>query len=148
MVGLVIAAHGQLAAELVTTAQQIIGELTQVASCSVVPGTAPDELRAQLKAAVKSVDTGEGVIIFADLIGGSPCMQSLSLCQQQKLEVVTGVNLPMLLKATSLRASAAPLRELALDLAQYGQRNITCATDALRKATAARATANGEPASA
>jgi PTS system mannose-specific IIA component len=148
MVGLVVAAHGQLAAELIATAEQIVGGLSQVASCSVAPGTAPEELRLQLRQAVKNVDGGEGVIIFADLIGGSPCMQSLSLCQQAKLEVITGVNLPMLLKANSLRATvgggALPLRDLAHELAVYGQRTITCATDAVRKAT----TPTGEPAAA
>lgn len=134
MVGLVISAHGQLAAELVSTARQIIGELPQTAVCSVAPGTAPEELRAQLRAAVRSVDTGDGVIVFADLIGGSPCMQSLSLCHQVNIEVITGVNLPMLLKAATLRTTATSLNGLALELAEYGQRNITCATEALRKA--------------
>jgi PTS system mannose-specific IIA component len=143
MVGLVIAAHGQLAAELLSTAQQIVGEVPQVATCSVAPGTAPDELRAQLKSAVNSVDQGAGVIIFADLIGGSPCMQSLSLCQSLRAEVITGVNLPMLIKANSLRATAPGLHELALELTQYGQRNITCATDTLRRATAPAAPKTG-----
>ncbi len=131
MVGLVVASHGHLAEELVATARQIVGEVQHVATLSVEPGSSPEEIRARIKEAVKSVDDGEGVLVFADLIGGSPCTQSLSLCQQARIEVVTGVNLPMLLKANSLRGQL-PLLELAHQLAQYGQKNITCASDLLR----------------
>jgi mannose PTS system EIIA component len=137
MIGIVIASHGHLAEEFLATAQQILGELRGVATCSVDPGVSLEELKAQLRAAVKSVDDGHGAIVFADLIGGSPCTQSLSLCQQAQLEVITGVNLPMLLKATSLRNSGASLPDLARQLAAYGQRNIVCATEGLRPLAAA-----------
>ena len=120
---------------LLSTAQQIVGEMPAVATCSVDPGISPEELKAQIRAAVKAVDDGQGVIVFADLIGGSPCTQSLSLCQQARLEVITGVNLPMLLKANTLRHIASPLPELAHQLTTYGQRNITCATDVIRNQT-------------
>ncbi len=132
MVGLVVASHGHLAEELVSTARQIVGELTDIATCSVDPGASPDDIKRHIKEAVKAVDQGEGVIVFADLVGGSPCTQSLSLCQQARMEVITGVNLPMLLKANTLRRTAQSLSELAHQLTQYGQRNITCATDAVR----------------
>lgn len=131
MVGLVVASHGHLADELVATARQIVGEVQRVATLSVEPGSSPEDIRARIKEAVRSVDDGEGVLVFADLIGGTPCTQSLSLCQQARIEVVTGVNLPMLLKANSLRGQV-PLLELAHQLAQYGQKNITCASDLLR----------------
>jgi PTS system mannose-specific IIA component len=132
MVGIVIASHGRLAAELVSTAQQIVGEMPHVESCSVEPGSAPEELKLQLREAVRRVDDGDGVIVFADLIGGSPCTQSLSLCQQARIEVLTGVNLPMLLKANQMRTESRPLHDLALALASYGQRNICCASDMVR----------------
>lgn len=134
MVGLVIASHGHLAEELLSTAAQIVGPLSKVATCSVAPGASADDVKQQIRDAVKAVDEGDGVIVFADLIGGSPCTQSLSLCQQASLEVITGVNLPMLLKANTLRAAAPKpsLADLAHQLASYGQRNITCATDVLR----------------
>lgn len=133
MIGIVVASHGQFAAELVATAKQIIGDFPQVETCTVVPGTSSDQLRDELRRTVGLVDVGEGVLVFADLIGGSPCMQSLSLCEKFHIEVVTGVNLPMFMKACSLRTSAnRSLAEFAVELAQYGQRNITCATAALR----------------
>lgn len=139
MVGLVVATHGRLADEMVQTAEQIVGPLTAVATCSIEPGASPEAIHAQLDAAVSGVDQGQGVIVLADLIGGTPCNQSLMLCSRHRLEVVTGVNLPMLIKANSLRQGEGvmPLRELALALAVYGQRNITCPTAVVRE-TAAR----------
>ncbi|MFZ5444882.1 MAG: PTS sugar transporter subunit IIA [Myxococcota bacterium] len=132
MIGLVIASHGHLAEEFVATARQIVGELTQIASCSVEPGASPESLRQRLADAVRSVDEGQGVVVLADLLGGTPCNQSLSLCQQSRLEVVTGVNLPMVLKAASLRQTVGSAAALADQLAQYGQRNIACVTERLR----------------
>src|SRR6478736_5527060 len=103
MIGIVIAAHGHLAEELLATATSIVGEFPSVKTCSIEPGASPESYQGEIRAAVKAVDDGQGVIVFADLVGGSPCTQSLSLCQQANIEVVTGVNLPMLLKANTLR---------------------------------------------
>lgn len=138
MVGLVIATHGHLADELVSTAEQIVGELPAVATCNVEPGSSPEEIREQMRRAVESVDTGEGVIVLADLFGGTPCNQGLMLSRQQRIEVLTGVNLPMVLKANSLRTEKLSLPELAAALARYGQKNITCASAMLREAQALR----------
>ncbi|MCY1019718.1 MULTISPECIES: PTS sugar transporter subunit IIA [Pyxidicoccus] len=134
MVGLVVASHGRLAEELVSTAEQIVGKLPAVATCNIEPGTPVEELRAKMKQAVARVDEGEGVIILADLFGGTPCKESLMMCQRMNLEVLAGVNLPMLLKANSLRNEQLSLPEMANQLASHGQRNITCASALLREA--------------
>lgn len=138
MVGLVVASHGRLADELVATAEQIVGKLPAVATCNIEPGTSVEDLRVKMKQAVAAVDQGEGVIVMADLFGGTPCKESLMLCSERcqsgKLEVLAGVNLPMLLKANSLRSEEMPLSEMASQLASYGQRNITCASALLREA--------------
>ena len=136
MVGLVIAAHGHLAAELVSTAEQIVGHLSGVMTCSVEPGASPDEIRTSIKLAVKSVDDGAGVLVMADLLGGSPCTQSMSLCGKAMLEVVTGVNLPMLIKANSMRREGMSVKALAEALVAYGQRNIALASAMLRDVAA------------
>jgi mannose PTS system EIIA component len=137
MVGLVVASHGRLADELVSTAEQIVGKLSAVATCNIEPGTSVEELRAKMRQAVDGVDTGEGVIVMADLFGGTPCKESLMICSERcqagRLEVLAGVNLPMLLKANSLRSELMPLAEMATQLATYGQRNITCASALLRE---------------
>jgi PTS system mannose-specific IIA component len=140
MVGLVVATHGHLADEMVHTAEQIVGPLPAVATCSIEPGASPEAIREQMKAAVQRVEQGDGVIVLADLVGGTPCNQSLMLCNQCHLEVVTGVNLPMLIKANSLRLldGATALREMAIALTAYGQKNITCPTAMLREGLTAR----------
>jgi PTS system mannose-specific IIA component len=134
MVGLVVASHGRLAEELVATAEQIVGKLPAVATCNIEPGTSVEDLRAEMKRAVTLVDQGEGVIVMADLFGGTPCKESLMMCQRGNLEVLAGVNLPMLIKAHSLRAENMPLPEMANLLVSAGQRNITCASALLREA--------------
>lgn len=134
MVGLVIAAHGHLAEELIHTAEQIVGTLPNVAACSVEPGASAEDVRGSIRQAVKQVDDGDGVVVMADLLGGSPCTQSMTLCGKATLEVVTGVNLPMLLKATSLRQQSIKPHQLAETLVAYGQRNIALASDMLRDA--------------
>jgi mannose PTS system EIIA component len=134
MVGLVVATHGRLAEELVATAEQIVGKLPSVATCSIEPGSAPETIRERVRAAVESVDQGDGVIVLADLFGGTPCKESLMLCQKRCLEVLAGVNLPMLLKANSLRGETMSLPDMAQALASHAQRNITCASALLRHA--------------
>jgi PTS system mannose-specific IIA component len=139
MIGLVVAAHGRLAQELVDTGAQIVGPLPQVAACSVAPGAGADELREKLTECIARVDTGDGVLVLADLFGGSPCTQSVSLCAKANLEVITGFNLPMLIKAASLRNEGHSLSQLAQALVQYGQRNITLASALMRDALRATA---------
>ncbi|OPY62286.1 MAG: PTS system fructose IIA component [Syntrophorhabdus sp. PtaU1.Bin002] len=81
---------------------------------------------------MKSVDSGEGVIILTDMFGGTPSNISLSFLEEGKIELVAGVNLPMLIKLTTYRVGKA-LDELARFITEYGQKNIYLATDVLRK---------------
>jgi PTS system mannose-specific IIA component len=118
---------------MVATAQAIVGELPGVVTCSVEPGASTEDFKARMRACIARVDTGEGVIVLADLLGGTPCTQGLSLCSQANVEVLTGFNLPMLLKANALRAENPSLPVLAQLLMQYGQKNITLASEMLRQ---------------
>lgn len=138
MIGLVVAAHGRLAEELVSTAEGIVGKLSDLAVVSIQPGTPPEGIRDQVKKAVASVDNGSGVLVLADLFGGTPCRESLMLCNQRSLEVIAGVNLPMLIKASSLRAAGGAVTEVARSLVSYGQKTISCASDLIRDVSAPR----------
>ncbi len=138
MVGLVVATHGRLAEELVATAEQIVGALPAVATCSVDPGASPQQIRQRMRDAVASVDSGEGALALVDLFGDTPCKEALMLCGTCHLEVVAGVNLPMILKAHSLRQEPMALSDLAHSLAQHAQKTITCASDLIRDAHQAR----------
>jgi len=136
MVGLVVAAHGRLAEELVATAEQIVGPISDVKTVGIEPGSTPEVIRQKMRDAVHDLDAGDGVLVLADLFGGTPCKESLMLVNREHLEVLAGVNLPMLLKAASLRKEHIPLPELARTLAAYTQKNITCASELLRLASA------------
>lgn len=131
MIGVVIATHGKLAEEMIRTAEAVVGKLAQVRPVSVV-ATVPD-IRGQLKEAIKSVDTGEGVLLLTDLLGGSPTNLCVSFIEERKVEIVTGVNLPMLLKLESLRSGGAPIEGVAEQLAEAGRKAIGHVSEALRR---------------
>jgi mannose PTS system EIIA component len=132
MVGLVVATHGRLAEELLRTAEDIVGPLAQCEAVSVAGASSSmDDARNRLGEAVKRVDSGDGVLVLTDMFGGSPANLALTFLDD-KLEVVTGVNLPMILKLATARAGALALRAAAELVAGYGQKNITLASELLR----------------
>ena len=131
MIGAVVATHGKLAEEMIRTAEAVVGPLEQVVPLSVV-ATSPD-MRADLRAAIERVDRGDGVLLLTDLLGGSPTNLCVSFLADRKVEVVTGVNLPMLLKLSGLRASGKPITQVARDLVDAGQRAIGHVSDAVRR---------------
>ncbi|MGZ6126156.1 MAG: PTS sugar transporter subunit IIA [Myxococcales bacterium] len=131
MIGAVVATHGKLAEEMIRTAEAVVGPLDQVVPLSVV-GTSPD-MRGDLRAAIERVDQGDGVLLLTDLLGGSPTNLCVTFLSDRKVEVVTGVNLPMLLKLSSLRASGKPIAQIARDLVEAGQRAIGHLSDAMRR---------------
>ncbi len=131
MIGVVVATHGRLAEEMIRTAEAVVGKLEQFAPVSVV-ATAPD-MRKDLKEAIQKVDGGEGVLLLTDLLGGSPTNLCLSFLTERRVEVVTGVNLPMLLKAAGLRSSGGPIEQMAHDLVEAGRNSIGHASELLRR---------------
>src|SRR5438105_4544241 len=114
MIGAVVATHGKLAEEMIRTAETVVGKLEKVEPVSIV-ATAPD-VRGDLKAAIQRVDSGEGVLLLTDLLGGSSTNLCLSFLTERRVEVVTGVNLAMLIKLSGLRASGKPILEVARTL--------------------------------
>ena len=131
MIGVVVATHGKLAEEMIRTAEAVVGPLPQVAPVSIV-ASSPD-VRSDLKAAIQRVDQGEGVLLLTDLLGGSPTNLCVSFLTEWQVEVVTGVNLPMLLKLSGLRGSGKPIAQVAHDLAEAGQRSIGHLSESLRR---------------
>jgi PTS system mannose-specific IIA component len=130
MVGLVVATHGELAAVLLRTAEGIVGPVAQSAAVSVDAHTSVEDARARLATAIHKVGgDGEGVLVLTDMFGGTPANLALTFLEEQ-IEVVTGVNLPMLLKlATTRGAGLAAAAELATS---QGQKNIQLASALLR----------------
>jgi len=131
MIGVVVASHGKLAEELIRTAEAVVGPLEDVVAVSVV-GTSPD-MRGDLKEAIQRVDRGEGVLLLTDLLGGSPTNLCVSFLQERRIEVVTGVNLAMLLKLGSLRGAGRTIGQLANDVAEAGRKSIGYVSESLRR---------------
>ena len=136
MVGLVVATHGQLAAELLRTAEGIVGPVTSCAAISVDAAISVEEARARLATAIHKVGAdGEGVLVLTDMFGGTPANLALTFLDEQ-IEVVTGVNLPMLMKLAGTRGKGL---QAAAELATaQGQKNITLASALLRSSVAAK----------
>lgn len=114
MVGIIVMTHGTLAEGLVDAAQLIMGPAEQVKTLSLKREDNVDDLDAAFKATLESVDTGDGVLVLADLFGGSPCnVASMNLREGNRYELVSGANLPMLIEAIMSREGASSASELA-----------------------------------
>lgn len=131
MIGVVIATHGRLAEETLACAEGIVGKLP--GACAVmVSSTLPlDAAREAIASAIREVDQGEGVLVLTDMLGGTPANLALGFLSET-VDVVTGVNLPMLLKLSTCRTPGARLPEVARLICAYGQKNITLASEVLR----------------
>lgn len=132
MIGIVIVTHSALADEFVMATQQIVGSVERVEPISIDPSDPLDDVQARIKKAIKKVDAGHGVLILTDMFGGTPSNISLAFLEKGKIEVVTGVNLPMLIKLANLREEKS-LEELASYIQAYGQRNIHVASEILQR---------------
>jgi PTS system mannose-specific IIA component len=132
MVGVVIVAHGQLARELLNITSTIAGPLERVEAVVFDPQEDPSLLREKLHEAVRKVKGDKGVLLLTDTLGGSPSNLGLSFLSEGEIEVLTGVNLPMLLKLASGTRSK-PLREVARELQDYGKEAICLASELLTK---------------
>jgi len=103
MIGLVLVTHGRLAEEFVHALEHVVGRQEMLAAVSIGPDDRMETRRADISAAVKSVDSGAGVIILTDMFGGTPSNLAISLLEEGKVEVVAGLNLPMLVKLVRVR---------------------------------------------
>ncbi len=131
MVGGVIIAHGQLAESLLKAAEDITGKVKNVRTVSVGQGEATEKISQRLEAAIKGVKKNDGVIIFTDMFGGSPTNIALSTLKEGEVEILTGVNLPVLLKFLNYR-SEMKFAELVRKLKEHGQKSIVLASDILK----------------
>jgi PTS system mannose-specific IIA component len=131
MTGIIVVAHFNLAREMVAATELIVGKQKQFEYVDIFPDGDVDKIKNKIIHALKVVDTGEGILILTDMFGGTPSNISLSFLEEGRVEVVTGVNLPMLIKLVTYREGKS-LDELAHFITQYGQKNIYLATDVLR----------------
>jgi mannose PTS system EIIA component len=134
MIGILIVTHRQLAEALLSASDLILGHLEKVVAVSLDPSAMPDDARQQIAEALAKLNTTDGVLILTDMFGGTPSNLSLSFLKENQVEVISGVNLPMLIKVNQLRnGKFSNLREMALALKQSGQQGITVASELLHK---------------
>ena len=134
MIGVVVVTHGQLATELVHAAETIVGDQPHFTAVSIGWHEDVQDAREAIAAAIDRVRQPGGVVLATDMFGGTPSNLGITFLEQNKVEIVTGVNLPMLIKAASL-TDAASLTEVARMLREHGKNAIWVASDLLSGST-------------
>ena len=131
MIGVVVVTHGQLATELVNAAEMIVGDLPRFAAVSIGWHEDTEDARTEIEQAIARVDDGEGVLILTDMFGGTPSNLAMTFLGENKVEVITGVNLPMLIKLAGL-VEKSDLLGVAREMREQGKNAIWVASDLLR----------------
>ena len=131
MLGIVLVAHNNFAEAIKQVAEHVVGPLPEVLCVSVLPEDDIDLKRQEIQKAIKKVDNKKGVVLLTDMFGGTPSNLAISLMEEGKVEVVSGMNLPMLIKL--LRMRRKPLQEAVQSAAESGRHYIMVASDLLEK---------------
>jgi len=103
MIGLILVTHGNLAEEFVRAMEHVVGPQEDVVPVCIGPNDDMEQRRTEIREAIESVDSGKGVIVLTDLFGGTPSNLAISLLQAGKVEVIAGINLPMLIRLAGAR---------------------------------------------
>jgi len=130
MIGVVIVTHGKLAHEFRAALEHVVGPQEQIETISIGPDDDLDARRADMLSALDSVDSGEGVMVLTDMFGGSPSNLAISAMERPSVEVIAGVNLPMLVKLASVRGDAG-LDETIMKAREAGRKYISVASQIL-----------------
>jgi PTS system mannose-specific IIA component len=125
-----IVGHYRVAEELLQALRLIVGNVDHFRAIGLEPSMSPDEMSERIGKALHEVDGGHGVLVLTDMFGGTPSNLCLSLLEEGRIEIVTGVNLPMLVKIAQLK-EPQPIHEVAVLARDYGRRNISVASDVL-----------------
>ena len=132
MIGLVLVTHGRLADELVSALEHVVGAQTNVATVCIGPDDDIEQRRTQILESVATADVGKGVILLTDMFGGTPSNLAISVMGKANVEVIAGVNLPMLIKLASVR-EAEPLAQAVASAQEAGRKYIHVASQLLSK---------------
>lgn len=130
MIGMVLVTHGRLADEFIAATEHVVGQQKNVRAVSIGPDDDMEQRRNDILAAVATVNDGDGVIVLTDMFGGTPSNLAISIMDQGNVEVIAGMNLPMLIKLASVRETAK-LREAAEIAQESGRKYINIASAVL-----------------
>ena len=127
MIGLVLVTHGRLAAEFIAALEHVVGAQRNVAAICIGPEDDMEQRRKEILEAVAKVDDGSGVVVLTDMFGGTPSNLAISIMDKAKIEVIAGMNLPMLIKLASVR-SRESLAEAVASAQAAGRKYINVAS--------------------
>ncbi len=130
MIGMVLVTHGRLAEELIAALEHVVGPQTQIGAVCIGPEDNMEARRGQILESVAAADSGEGVVLLTDMFGGTPSNLAISTMEKAKVEVIAGVNLPMLVKLASVRRSDT-LTEATQKAQEAGRKYINIASQLL-----------------
>ena len=131
MIGIIVAAHGELAQALVTTAKLVVPQAESVMSVSVESGDSSEKFENKLDEAIARFKTSDGVLVLTDMFGGTPSQVSMTKHNTGRVEVITGASLPMLIKALQISTQEIDLFEAGKQIKQSGTRAIVIASEVL-----------------
>ena len=131
MIGVVVVTHGHLATELLNAAETIVGDLPRFTAVSIGWHEDVQDARGEIAAAIARVQAEDGTLLLTDMFGGTPSNLGITFLDAGRVEVITGVNLPMLIKVASMTDRTDPL-EVARELRDHGKNAIWVASDLLR----------------
>jgi PTS system mannose-specific IIA component len=130
MIGMIIVAHGGLAAEFRAALEHVVGQQTQLEAIAIGPDDDMERRRRDILTALERVDAGKGVIVLTDMFGGTPSNLALSVMERPGVEVIAGINLPMLIKIASVREDSS-LEDATLQAQEAGRKYISVASQIL-----------------
>lgn len=130
MIGMVLVTHGNLADEFVLAMQHVVGRQDAIKTVCIGPNDDMERRRADIAKAIQDVDSGDGAIVLTDLFGGTPSNLAISLMEAGKVEVIAGINLPMLIRLAKARNSMS-VREAVAAAREAGRAYITVASEYL-----------------
>ncbi len=130
MIGLVLVTHGRLADELRSAMEHVVGTQRNVATVCIGPNDDIESRRAEVLRRIEEVDTGDGVVLLTDMFGGTPSNLAISQMDRKGVEVISGVNLPMLVKLAKVRSNQ-PLASAVTCAQEAGRKYISCASHVL-----------------
>lgn len=130
IIGMVLVTHGGLAREFIAALEHVVGKQERIAAVCIGPDDDMEQRRQEILDRVIAVDGGRGVVLLTDMFGGTPSNLAISVMEKNKIEVIAGVNLPMLIKLASVR-NAEPLTDAVADAKEAGQKYINVASSLL-----------------
>jgi len=131
MIGIVLIGHARIASEMLTAVHYVVGEQALIESVDVGDHASPAMLSTMMQATIRTCDVGDGVLVLADMFGGTPCNVAMESLQAGHIEVISGFNLPLLIKAVTLRQHSSNVAELAQQVVNSGRQYIQMASSIL-----------------